>query len=108
MNNGAFTGVNVNQFRNEALAQRNIATSTGTSIIPIGIWDEDWSIAGGEPAPPGTQSPNNYANAGAGNPIVAPNITLGQFLYCLENLFPAVEAQKNVHYFGQIIQGNLS
>ena len=44
----------------------------------------------------------------AGNPIVALNITFRQFLYCLEKLLPAVEAQKNVHYFGQITQENLS
>ncbi|CAG8716081.1 6203_t:CDS:1, partial [Acaulospora morrowiae] len=112
LNNGGLTGINANQFLGEALVVRNNAggdnTITGANIIPVGTWDEDWSIAGGHPAPIGTPFPANYANAGAGNSIVAPEMTLGQFLYCLEFLYPTVEAQKNLLFFGQIAQGGMS
>ncbi|CAG8648680.1 5848_t:CDS:2, partial [Ambispora gerdemannii] len=91
-------------FLGEALIVRNNTggdnTITGANIIP--------SIAGGHPTPIGTPSPANYANAGAGNSIVAPEITLGQFLYCLEYLYPTVEAQKNLLFFGQITQEGMS
>ncbi|CAG8670512.1 18692_t:CDS:2, partial [Acaulospora morrowiae] len=112
LNNGALTGINANQFLGEALVVRNNAggdnTITGANIIPADTWDEDWSIAGGHPAPIGTPSSANYANADAGNSIVAPEMTLGQFLYCLEYLYPTVEAQKNLLFFGQITQGGMS
>ncbi|CAG8744557.1 194_t:CDS:2, partial [Acaulospora morrowiae] len=92
----------------EVLVVRNNAggdnTITGANIIPVDTWNEDWSIAGGHPAPIGTPSPANYANASAGNSIVAPKMTLGQFLYCLEYLYPMVEAQKKLFFFGQIVQ----
>ncbi|CAG8588908.1 3770_t:CDS:2, partial [Acaulospora morrowiae] len=75
-------------FLGEALIVRNNAggdiTITGANIIPADTWDEDWSIAGGHPAPVGTPSPANYANAGA------------------------VEAQKNLLFFGQIMQRGMS
>ncbi|CAG8473110.1 4937_t:CDS:2 [Acaulospora morrowiae] len=96
----------------EALVVRNNVgsdnTITGANIIPVGTWDEDWSIAGGHPAPIETLSPANYANAGADNSIVALEMTFGQFLYCLEYLYPMVEAQKNLLFFGQIVQGDMS
>ncbi|RHZ82688.1 hypothetical protein Glove_105g9 [Diversispora epigaea] len=104
VNNGALTGINANQFRGEALVVRNNAGGDNT----ITGANEDWSIAGGHPAPVGTISQANYANAAAGNSIVAPEITLGQFLYCLENLYPTVETQKNLLFFGQIVQGGMS
>ncbi|CAG8730408.1 303_t:CDS:2, partial [Acaulospora morrowiae] len=87
--------INTNQFLEEALVVRNNAgdnnTITGANIIPVE-----------------TPSPANYANADAGNSIVAPEITLGQFLYCLEYLYPMVEVQKNLLFFGQIVQGSMS
>ncbi|RIB28848.1 hypothetical protein C2G38_2156803 [Gigaspora rosea] len=102
LNNGGLTALVV---RNNAGGDNTI---TGANIIPVGTWDEDWSIAGGHPAPIGTLSLANYVNAGAGNSIVAPEMTLGQFLYCLEFLYPTVEAQKNLLFFGQIAQGGMS
>ncbi|CAG8702036.1 4466_t:CDS:2, partial [Acaulospora morrowiae] len=82
------TGINANQFLGEVLVIRNNAEGDNTiisaNIIPVGTWDKDWSIAGGHPAPIGTPSPANYTNAGA------------------------VEAQKNLLFFGQIVQGGLN
>ncbi|RGB29796.1 hypothetical protein C1646_766148 [Rhizophagus diaphanus] len=53
--------------------------TTGADIIPNGIWDEDWSIAGGEPV-------NNVP--------VAPNA--------------GVEHLKQTAVFGQFMQGDMS
>ncbi|CAG8692640.1 1311_t:CDS:2 [Acaulospora morrowiae] len=69
LNNRDLTGINANQFLGEALVVRNNVRSDntiiGANIIPVGTWDENWSIAGGHPAPIGTPSPANYINAGA-------------------------------------------
>ncbi|CAG8640977.1 5426_t:CDS:2, partial [Ambispora gerdemannii] len=68
LNNDALTGINANQFLGEVLIVRNNTgsdnTITSANIIPVGTWDEDWSIAGGHPAPIETPFPTNYANAG--------------------------------------------
>ncbi|CAG8591758.1 6167_t:CDS:2 [Acaulospora morrowiae] len=112
LNNEGLISINANQFLGEALVVRNNAggdnTITGANIIPVGTWDKDWSIARGHPAPIEIPSPANYTNAGAGNSIVASEMTLGQFLYCLENLYPMIEAQKNLLFFSQIVQGGMS
>ncbi|CAG8671413.1 5071_t:CDS:1 [Ambispora gerdemannii] len=112
LNNDVLTGINANQFLGETLIIRNNAggdnTIIGANIISVSTWDEDWSIAKEHPVPVRTPSPANYANVSAGNSIVAPEITLGQFLYCLEYLYPTVEAQKNLLFFDQIMQEGIS
>lgn len=106
INNATLTGINANQFLNEALNVHGQAGATGASIIPVGTWDEDWSIAGGHPAPAGTAVV--APNANTGNPIVAPGITVGQKIYLLKNESPPIIVQKNMAIFGQIMQGNKS
>ncbi|PKY62857.1 hypothetical protein RhiirA4_551332, partial [Rhizophagus irregularis] len=71
--------------------------ATGANIIPNGIWDEDWSIAGGEPEANAPVAPN----AGGGFPAVtiAPNITLGQLLYLFRTAYTTVEHLKQTAVF---------
>ncbi|GET60008.1 uncharacterized protein OCT59_020441 [Rhizophagus irregularis] len=80
--------------------------ATGANIIPNGTWDEDWSIAGGEPEANAPVVPN----AGGGFPAVtiAPNITLGQLIYLLNTAYTTVEHLKQTTVFGQLMQGDMS
>uniref|UniRef100_U9UG05 Uncharacterized protein n=1 Tax=Rhizophagus irregularis (strain DAOM 181602 / DAOM 197198 / MUCL 43194) TaxID=747089 RepID=U9UG05_RHIID len=66
--------------------------ATGADIIPNGTWDEDWSIAGGEPVDNAPVAPN----AGGGLPAVtiAPGIKLGQLLYLFRTAYTTVEHLK--------------
>ncbi|CAB5370096.1 unnamed protein product [Rhizophagus irregularis] len=80
--------------------------ATGADIIPNGTWDEDWSIAGGEPVDNAPVAPN----AGGGLPVVtiAPGIKLGQLLYLFRTAYTTVEHLKQTAVFGQLMQGNMS
>ncbi|GET03411.1 hypothetical protein GLOIN_2v1789077 [Rhizophagus clarus] len=80
--------------------------ATGANIIPNGTWDEDWSIAGGEPVDNAPVAPN----AGAGLPAVtiAPGIKLGQLLYLFRTAYTTVEHLKQTAVFGQLMQGDMS
>ncbi len=79
---------------------------TGADIILNGIWDEDWSIAGGEPVDNVPVAPNT----GGGLPAVtiAPSIKLGQFLYLFRTAYMTVEHLKQTAVFGQLMQGDMS
>ncbi|CAI2201457.1 120_t:CDS:1, partial [Funneliformis geosporum] len=80
--------------------------ATGADIIPNGIWDEDWSIAGSEPVDNAPVAPN----AGGGFPAVtiAPGIKLGQFLYLLTTAYTTVAYLKQTAVLGQLMQGDMS
>jgi hypothetical protein len=80
--------------------------ATGADIIPNGTWDEDWSIAGGEPVDNAPVAPN----AGGGLPAVtiAPGIKLGQLLYLFRTAYTTVEHLKQTAVFGQLMQGDMS
>ncbi|PKY33444.1 hypothetical protein RhiirB3_394802 [Rhizophagus irregularis] len=80
--------------------------ATGADIIPNGTWDEDWSIAGGEPVDNAPVAPN----AGGGLPVVtiAPGIKLGQLLYLFRTAYTTVEHLKQTAVFGQLMQGDMS
>ena len=80
--------------------------ATGADIIPNGTWDEDWSIAGGEPVDNAPVAPN----AGGGLPAVtiAPSIKLGQLLYLFRTAYTTVEHLKQTAVFGQLMQGDMS
>src|SRR5436189_3181938 len=80
--------------------------ATGADIIPNGTWDEDWSIAGGEPVDNAPVAPN----AGGGLPAVtiAPGIKLGQLLYLFSTAYMTVEHLKQTAVFGQLMQGDMS
>ncbi|CAI2200139.1 18862_t:CDS:2, partial [Funneliformis geosporum] len=57
------------QFQDKAAAEIGrigAGIATGANIIPNGTWDEDWSIAGGEPVDNAPVAPN----AGGGFPAV--------------------------------------
>ncbi|CAB4426136.1 unnamed protein product [Rhizophagus irregularis] len=80
--------------------------ATGADIIPNGTWDEDWSIAGGEPVDNAPVAPN----AGGGLPVVtiAPGIKLSQLLYLFRTAYTTVEHLKQTAVFGQLMQGDMS
>ncbi|CAB4427763.1 unnamed protein product [Rhizophagus irregularis] len=80
--------------------------ATGANIISNGTWDEDWSIAGGEPVDNAPVAPN----AGGGLPVVtiAPGIKLGQLLYLFRTAYTTVEHLKQTAVFGQLMQGDMS
>ncbi|GES87262.1 hypothetical protein GLOIN_2v1783702 [Rhizophagus clarus] len=80
--------------------------ATGADIILNGTWDEDWSIAGGEPVDNAPVAPN----AGGGLPTVtiAPDIKLGQLLYLFRTAYTTVEHLKQMAVFGQLMQGDMS
>ncbi|CAG8592504.1 9277_t:CDS:2, partial [Acaulospora morrowiae] len=80
--------------------------TTGADIIPAGTWEEDWSIAGGEP----TNDVPVVPNAVGGLPAVtiAPNITLGQFFYLVRTAYTMVEHLKHMAVFGQLTQSNMT
>ncbi|CAJ0876116.1 9046_t:CDS:2, partial [Entrophospora sp. SA101] len=98
-----------NQFRGKAaeeIGRIGAGIAAGINIIPNVTWDEDWSIAGGEPTNNAPVAPN----AGGGFPnnvTIAPGIKLGQKIYRLRNFYTTVEAQKQMAVFGQIMQGSL-
>jgi len=75
--------------------------ATGADIIPNGTWDEDWSIAGGEPVDNAPVAPN----AGGGLPVVTivPGIKLGQLLYLFKTAYTTVEHLKQTAVFGQLM-----
>jgi hypothetical protein len=75
--------------------------ATGADIIPNGTWDEDWSIAGGEPVDNAPVAPN----AGGGFPAItiAPGIKLGQLLYLFRTAYTTVEHLKHTAVFGQLM-----
>ena len=79
--------------------------ATGADIIPNGTWDEDWSIAGGEPVNNAPVAPN----AGGSLPAVtiAPNITLGQLIYLLKTAYTTIKYLKQTVVFGQLMQGDM-
>ncbi|CAB5325966.1 unnamed protein product [Rhizophagus irregularis] len=80
--------------------------ATGADIIPNGTWDEDWSIAGGEPVDNAPVAPN----AGGGLPAVtiASGIKLGQLLYLFRTAYTTVEHLKQTAIFSQLMQGDMS
>ncbi|CAI2189657.1 15021_t:CDS:2, partial [Funneliformis geosporum] len=80
--------------------------ATGADIILNGTWDEDWSIAGGEPVDNAPVAPN----AGGGLPAVtiAPGIKLGQLLHLFRTAYTTVEHLKQTAVFGQLMQGDMS
>src|SRR6266542_4318643 len=80
--------------------------ATGANIILNGTWDEDWSIAGGEPVDNAPVAPNT----GGGLPAVtiAPGIKLGQLLYLFRTAYTTVEHLKQTAVFGQLMQGDMS
>ncbi|GBB91219.1 hypothetical protein RclHR1_01840016 [Rhizophagus clarus] len=79
--------------------------TTGANIILNGTWDEDWSIAGGEPVDNVPVAPN----AGSGLPAVtiAPGIKLSQLLYLFRTAYTTVEHLKQMAVFGQLMQGDM-
>jgi hypothetical protein len=110
LNNGALVALPVGHFLNEALTLRNNAvgtnTITGADIIPTGVWEEDWSIAGGHPSNAGAPIVN--PNVAGGQRVVAPGMTPGQILYELKYNYPTTVIQRTMASFGQIVQGNMS
>ncbi|CAG8463896.1 2910_t:CDS:2 [Acaulospora morrowiae] len=112
LNNGALTGINANQFRGQALVVRNNTggdnTIMGANIIPAGVWDKDWSIAGGHPAPAGTAVVAPNVNGGGNANVVLPGMTIGQKLYELRYNYITTNALKQSAMFGTIVQGTMS
>ncbi|RIB09498.1 hypothetical protein C2G38_2044265 [Gigaspora rosea] len=102
-------GLNIaGEFRNKAgakIGRIGAGIATGADIIPNGTWDEDWSIAGGEP----TDNAPVASNAGRGFPAVtiAPGIKLGQLLYLFSTAYTTVEHLKQMAVFGQLMQGDM-
>ncbi len=78
----------------------------GADIIPDGTWDEDWSIAGGEPVDNAPVVPN--AEGGLSAVTIAPSIKLDQLLYLFKTAYTTVEHLKQMAVFGQLMQGNMS
>src|SRR5271170_4652902 len=112
LNNSALIGINANQFRGEALRLRNNANGDNTiieaSIIPVGVWDEDWSIVGEHPAPAGTAVVAPNANGGASASVVLPGIRIGQKLYELLYNYTTTNALKQSAIFGTIVQRTIT
>ncbi|CAG8790271.1 15408_t:CDS:1, partial [Acaulospora morrowiae] len=78
-NNNALRNINANQFRDGALQIRNTVSADNNAIaIPLvpahTVFDEDWSIAGGQP----TDLAPNAPNANAGGNTISPGIRIGQ------------------------------
>ncbi|CAI2187964.1 14221_t:CDS:2, partial [Funneliformis geosporum] len=80
--------------------------ATGADIILNGTWDEDWSIAGGEPVDNAPVAPN--ASGGLPAVTIAPGIKLGQLLYLFRTAYTTVEHLKQTAVFGQLMQGDMS
>jgi hypothetical protein len=83
-----------------------VEIATGADIIPNGTWNENWSIAGGEPTDNAPVAPN----AGGGFPAVtiAPGIKFGQLLWLIETAYTTVEHLKQMAVFAQLMQGDMS
>ncbi|CAB4382095.1 unnamed protein product [Rhizophagus irregularis] len=99
------------EFRGKAAAEIGrigAGAATGADLIPVGTWDEDWSIAGGEPS--GLNEAPVAPNAAGGFPavIIAPDIKIGQKIYRLKYFYTTVEHEKQLAYFGQLTQGDMS
>ncbi|CAI2198903.1 11113_t:CDS:1, partial [Funneliformis geosporum] len=80
--------------------------ATDTDIIPNGTWDEDWSIAGGEPVDNAPVAPN--ARGGFPAVTIALSIKLDQLLYLFRTCYITVEHLKHMAVFGQLMQGDTS
>ncbi|GES78254.1 hypothetical protein GLOIN_2v1783702 [Rhizophagus clarus] len=80
--------------------------ATGADIILNGTWDEDWSIAGGEPVNNAPVAPN--ASGGLPAVTITPSIKLGQLLYLFRTAYTTVEHLKQMAVFGQLMQGDMS
>src|SRR5213078_3466356 len=79
--------------------------ASGADIIPNGTWEEDWSIAGGEPTNNAPVLPNT---AGVFPAVtIAPDITLGQLIFLLKTAYTTVEHLKQTVVFGQLMQGDM-
>ncbi|CAG8844610.1 25136_t:CDS:2, partial [Gigaspora margarita] len=79
--------------------------ATGADIIPNGTWDEDWSIAGGEPTNNAVVAPNTAGGFPA--VTIAPGIKLGQLIFLIRTAYTTVEHLKQMAVFGQLMQGNM-
>ncbi|CAG8818524.1 15246_t:CDS:2, partial [Gigaspora margarita] len=96
------------EFRNKAgaeIGRIGADVATGADIIPNGTWDEDWSIAGGEPTDNALVAPN--ASRGFPTVTIAPGIKLGQLLYLIRTAYTTVKHLKQMAVFGQLIQGDI-
>ncbi|CAG8510803.1 8535_t:CDS:2 [Ambispora leptoticha] len=96
------------EFRNKAgaeIGRIRAGVATGADIIPNRTWDEDWSIASGEPTDNALVAPN----AGRGFPAVtiAPGIKLGQLLYLFSTSYTMVKHLKQMAVFGQLMQRDM-
>ncbi|CAI2190354.1 19657_t:CDS:2, partial [Funneliformis geosporum] len=71
--------------------------ATGADIILNGTWDEDWSLAGGEPV----DNAEVASNARDGFPavIIASGIKLDQLLYLFKTCYTTVEYLKHTAVF---------
>ncbi|CAI2200042.1 9918_t:CDS:1, partial [Funneliformis geosporum] len=71
--------------------------ATGADIIPDRTWDEDWSIASGEPV----DNAPVASNAGGGLPAItiSLDIKLGQLLYLFRTCYTTVEHLKHMAVF---------
>ncbi|CAI2197063.1 10125_t:CDS:1, partial [Funneliformis geosporum] len=80
--------------------------ATGADIILNGTWDEDWSIASGEPVDNAEVTPN----AGGGFPAItiAPDIKLSQLLYLFRTSYTTLEYLKQMAVFGQLMRGDMT
>ncbi|GBB87091.1 hypothetical protein RclHR1_13550009 [Rhizophagus clarus] len=90
------------------IARIGNGVAAGIDLIPVGTWDEDWSIVGGEPS--GLNEAPVTPNAAGGFPAVTivPNIRIGQKLCMLRYFYTTVEHEKQLAYFGQLTQGDKS
>ncbi|CAG8754134.1 16692_t:CDS:1, partial [Acaulospora morrowiae] len=108
-NNNQIGGLNTaGEFRNKAateIGRIDAGVATGADIIPIGTWEKDWSIAGGEPTNDIPVAPNT---GGFPATTITPNITLEQFLYLIRTAYTSVEHLKQMAVFGQLVQGNMT
>ncbi|CAI2179015.1 17620_t:CDS:2, partial [Funneliformis geosporum] len=80
------------QFQDKAAAKIGrigAGVTTGADIIPNGTWDEDWSIAGGEPVDNVLVAPN--ARGGFPAVTIASGIKLGQLLYLFRTSYTTVK-----------------
>ncbi|CAG8838443.1 3590_t:CDS:1, partial [Racocetra persica] len=96
------------EFRNACateIGRIGAGVTTGADIIPNGIWDEDWSIAGGEPTNNAVVAPNTASGFPA--ITIAPGIKLGQLIFLLRTAYTTIEHLKQMAVFGQLMQGNM-
>ncbi len=105
-NNAAIQALPQNQLRGPALAVRNGAASdatiNGNTLVPAPtVWDEDWSVAGGQL----THLAQNPGNANTGANIVFPGLKAGQVIYEFLHSYPTITSEKSKVAFQNIIQG---